>query len=432
MNQQPLVISHSKQAGLLLAAVLKNDIEQVTFLFDAGVSPMTNINFGSSVLHVAAFNNFVDMIKLAVERGVDVDLVRKNTTALCCAAQKDSLEAAAWLLEHGAWPDNASKDTETPLYIAARRGRARMAKLLIHHGATLDPPQCSPLIAAIRSNHAHVVDILLGSGADPNRSVSHTRPLDEAARLGYLAIAEVLLDRDDTARNNSTAFYHAVKNNDTSMVQLLLRRNVNTCCVRPPIQTAIVFGHLELAAFLIQHEVDINATRTESNETALHAAVRRNYVELTTQLIDKGAIVDARTNLGFTPLFVAVRYGLTPLADLLIQAGADVGAQSKDSAVPLSLAIIRGDLRTATLLLDNGADIEQVAADGCRPLHFAVHMKNVGAAMLLLERGANANALTYKGHLVSHFAVTQKDHVMLEIIQRYLKQRTPPETLLVD
>ncbi len=60
----------------------------------------------------------------------------------------------------------------TPLFLAARAGRAEMVRLLIAHGADVEVDVASthfpPLIRATMNEHADVVDALLAAGADPD------------------------------------------------------------------------------------------------------------------------------------------------------------------------------------------------------------------------------------------------------------------------
>jgi ankyrin repeat protein len=79
------------------------------------------------------------------------------------------VETVRLLLEHGASPNVRERETKlTPLHYAALRGDANIARLLIEHGAHLNPIDSdgqSPLAIAHCCDHEQVVKVLLQHGA---------------------------------------------------------------------------------------------------------------------------------------------------------------------------------------------------------------------------------------------------------------------------
>ncbi len=101
---------------LLHDAVAKNLRRVVEALLDSGASPMTALRDSrdGTPLHVAVRTGNVDMAKLLLDRGADVNMTIANTsepqdddhhmslTPLLMAAQDNNLEMATLLLNHGA------------------------------------------------------------------------------------------------------------------------------------------------------------------------------------------------------------------------------------------------------------------------------------------------------------------------------------------
>lgn len=95
-------------------------------------------------------------------------------------------------------------------------------------------------------------------------------------------------------------------------------------------------------------------------------------------LLEAGANVDAKDNMGLTPFLAAVRAGHLPASQLLLESGADVTVSDSKSKTCLHLAIEKENLEMANFLLQhsgktlmNIVDIKERA-----PLHYAALCKN--------------------------------------------------------
>jgi hypothetical protein len=73
-------------------------------------------------------------------------------------------------------------------------------------------------------------------------------------------------------------------------------------------------------------------------------------------LLDRGARIEAATELGITPLFAAVMSGKSHCARMLIDRGADVNAANSAGSTILMMATSAGDEQMALHLLEKGAD----------------------------------------------------------------------------
>jgi outer membrane protein assembly factor BamB len=111
----------------------------------------------------------------------------------------------------------------------------------------------------------------------------------------------------------------------------------------------------------------------DDRREALWAAVRNGDTKAAQALLDKGADVNARNEIGITALWVAAGKGKPELVRLLLKAGAD--ANARDAIwyeTPLSMAVAEGNAETITALLRAGArDIDaavvRAAAGGKLP-----------------------------------------------------------------
>ena len=86
------------------------------------------------------------------------------------------------------------------------------------------------------------------------------------------------------------------------------------------------------------------------------AAALSDSVAAIEALLEAGAQVDARTEVGRTPLHAAVRHGDAAAIGALINAGAQVDARTEDGSTPLLVAAAVGHAAAIEALLDAGAD----------------------------------------------------------------------------
>src|SRR5205085_5329151 len=134
---------------------------------------------GQSAILTAVYNDRKEIANLLVARGATLTLFES-----CAAGEFDRVER---LLASGADVNAFSEDGWTPLHLAAFFGHARVAELLLAHGAdtaarSTNPNANTPLHAALAANQKMVAGLLIGHGADVNAADGGGwRPLHLAA-----------------------------------------------------------------------------------------------------------------------------------------------------------------------------------------------------------------------------------------------------------
>jgi ankyrin repeat protein len=157
------------QAGLY-EAVHQNHPELVRILLERGAKATTPWRWAcwyTPLMHSLRYSKpRYDIAQLLLDHGVDPNETNgMGMTTLHIVAGQGTVDAARWLLDHGA--DIHARDREfdsTPLAWAARAGREDMVRFLLSRGAKPvhadDEQWATPIAWARRRNHTGVVSLL--------------------------------------------------------------------------------------------------------------------------------------------------------------------------------------------------------------------------------------------------------------------------------
>ncbi len=122
-------------------------------------------------------------------------------------------------------------------------------------------------------------------------------------------------------------------------------------------------------------------------------------------LLDSGAEVNSRDELGLTPLHLAAFRGRVRVAALLIQKGAAVNVASAGGGLtPLHCAASAGYDRLVVLLLKKGGRVDSRDVNGWTPLHGAAYEGQDRVVAVLLAGGAGVNARDRRGRTPLYWA----------------------------
>lgn len=128
------------------------------------IMPWEKLIIGETALHMAARNNNLDIAKLLIENGADVNIQAVDGfTPLHNACKKQAVDVIELLLKNNADINAKDFDGFTPLNIACRKNKHVAAYLLIKNGANVNLPDNygdTPILIAA-SNSYEMFKILL-------------------------------------------------------------------------------------------------------------------------------------------------------------------------------------------------------------------------------------------------------------------------------
>ncbi|KAB8074206.1 ankyrin repeat-containing domain protein [Aspergillus leporis] len=322
----------------------------------------------------------------------------------------------------------------SPLFYAARSGRADAARILLDSGILRpnlnDEFHATPLTVAVEAGHEDVVSLLLSSdkiNADcPSVRGDKPTPLQIACHKGYTNIVRMLLRRRDVdvngRGNGDPPILAAAMNGHEEIVKLLLTKwrshydqqflplfasrglidmvklvldshiinpNVHDSVHRTALHYAVLKGHEDIVRLLLQQSETCLNYEDDENRTPLIMAIERKDIRLCRILLSDMRISVGKSNYWrMTPLHVACQHGVIAAVEaLLARQDVDVNAKDAKYSCPLSYAISSGNRQTMKLLFSHPhLDPGQCDNSSNAPLYLATKSANWFAAHLLMEQ----------------------------------------------
>ncbi|KAJ5800625.1 uncharacterized protein N7518_002693 [Penicillium psychrosexuale] len=323
-------VRHNGGWTALQYAISRDHLNVVKLLLSCGADANgTGQDNFTSPLSLAAQYGQEDIVRLLLERGVDIDgqtgwyqtaliaacdkgylnivetLLNNNAninaeseihgTPLAAASEAGHWKIVTFLLEKGATPSSQGNEGETALASAALQGQEDIVQILLDHHADVNQREGTALIAACRSGHEQVVRILLANGADPN-----------AGNGGH-----------------SSALVAASMNGNQQIVHMLLENGANINAesyLGPALVAAAKTGNGHIVKVLLENGAEIHG-RGKVQGCALHAAASRGDSQIVQMLLDRGADSTIRAGVYKTPLRAALIGGHQEVAALLKRQG---------------------------------------------------------------------------------------------------------------
>lgn len=280
----------------------------------------------NTALHYAIFNRNMDILKIFIDHGVNLNLQNKNLqTALHFATEAENEPIVKLLCTSGADPDIIDKDHQTPIHIATAR------------------------------SYHKIVDIL-----SEKFKASIMNRTKDGSTLMHLA---------SNAYNSQAAMAFIRKG-----IPIHMPNKAGAKCIH----MAAIRGHVEVVKAIVAKGESVDC-RTKDGLTPLHLAVKFGQHEVVESLLGLGANLQLKTGkLGETPLHIAtmVKDG-ERCVDLLIKSGADVDATEIKQETPMHFAARFNNLKAVQLLLEDGAKVDSQNIDGENVLHVCVRESNL-------------------------------------------------------
>ena len=261
---------------------------------------------------------------------------RKKTILHDPATRRDATGLIDVLVKQFKYVDILDFEAWTPAMYAVEAGSYENVKLFIDNGANVsytvetrfcfyftfiapfkyfDTRSSMSSIAAYRG-YTKIAELLIKSGVKVEKeNECGWKPLHLAAVMGHFEMVQLYINKG--AQPDLISLHHAAARNHTEIVRLLF----NTTRVRDECLPCKP-GNKSWC------RMNLNQFHHCYCETALHAAVSRNNLEMAKLIVRYGnASVNCKHGSGLTPLMEAFYRKNTQMVELLISAGADINAE---------------------------------------------------------------------------------------------------------
>jgi len=312
------------------------------------------------------------------------------------AAQEGNVDVVKFLIQHNVNISETTGASNTAIQLAAANGHLETVKALKKAGATLDGLS---LHHAAAGGHRDVVEYLLRQGVKD--ACIHDTPslMFSGPEEKELESTEIYLHDNRHVYLRETALHAAVKRGHLSVIEVLLNQDqsgincANSAGRRPQHEAVHLNVYNALEVLLAS---GANATVHCDTETSS---------AMPFQAFVPGNLEQNRCPCGFSPLHIAAMYGYHSVAELLIKFKADVNAVDCNGSTPLHVASCQGMSALVVLLVNSGADINATSLNGSTPLHSAATCFAKGVFRSLVDLDCDHLAADREGMTALHYVV---------------------------
>lgn len=359
---RPAMVERTVNA--MLDAAEKGRVDELGRLLDShpDLIDARGGNFwGRTALHMAAWRNRADCVRLLLQRGADVRIrdYGDNAYALHFAAEAADLDVIRLLVDAGSDVIGEGDDHQVGVLgwaTCLARVREDLAAYLLAQGARLN------LWSAIALDRETEVREFIERDssllkARMSRNEHHRTPLHHAAAKNRPRIVELLLDlgadANATDAHGATALTTASQERADPAIAAMLR----AAGAKLDFTAALFLEHYDAAESMLQD--DLSRIGPEGGDTiALHLSVSKKNAVAVRWLIAHGVAINAKRNLwdcNQTALHMTAENGAIEVARMLLDAGADPNIRDdKYDATVLAWAEFCDQPQIAELVREHG------------------------------------------------------------------------------
>lgn len=350
--------------SLMCAAGMKNSVEIMQILLDAGANINAKDRRGYTVVMAAAEAGDAKMIRaLSTRHEIDVNATSHHKT-------------------NALLPRNI----QSPHVSVGPRLRIDPHQTMVWHSTTA-------LMDAVYYNHVEAVEALIDAGARVNA-------------------------RDD---QSNTVLIYAAKYASPEIISMLCKKGALTELTNgagaSALHYAVIRGELGVVGALIAGKANVNATVNDSRSTILMVAAEKSSKAMISMLVRAGAKVDAESSIGLTALTLAIFNGKPDSVKELLALGANPNGCHEAIKIPLLIAVSTGRKDLVSILIEAGADVNALDDDKQTALMFAAVFAHPNLLKYLLLSGADRSLRSAQGLTALDFAQQSGVEASVEILR---------------
>ncbi|MCJ1286827.1 hypothetical protein MMC26_006173 [Xylographa opegraphella] len=363
-NQTPLHISAAR-----------GNVEMCSYLLENGAQVDNRDSNSKTALQLACEAGHYDaveaMLKHSNLRITDLTFL----TAFFAAVEHGNVRVAESFLSRGLDLQKLNKkDIYKPATIAAKSGSPAMLELMIRENCSIkakDDDDWNALHFAAHRGHWRLIEQLVGNDVSVKSATRmKDTPLTLAVKGGHFAAAEILLRSKGISvtvedGQSEQPIHHATRAGSFELFNLLISNGAKIAVENAfgwhPIHIAVAYGHTTLVNRLIEQsakiEEKLGSPTIKHDQThkmvedgywaearwpypgsrPLHLACEYGHYQIASNLISKGAKLEATCSEGWRPLHHAAFNGSSALVALLLNANCYPWAETEEGNIPQTL-----------------------------------------------------------------------------------------------
>ncbi|KAL6690214.1 hypothetical protein J3F84DRAFT_405362 [Trichoderma pleuroticola] len=201
----------------------------------------------------------------------------------------------------------------------------------------------------------------------------------------------------------------------------IYRQSCKTFCPRGSPTNLIIasyYGHYAVVRLLLNKGANVEA-KDEIGQTPLSWAAENGHEAVVKLLVKRRADVGTKGRYGETPILKAANNGHEATVKLLVDKGADIMARDRLNRTPLLVAAENGHEAVVKLLLERGVDVEaRHYLTGHTALLCAAENGHEAVVRLLLEKGANVDTKYKYGNTPLIFAADSREALVKLFLEK--------------
>ena len=349
INQGNDINIHSDEFSLLYILVDRNHISCVKeFLRCKANLNIKNLKSGLTPLHIACYNDNLEMIKILLEGGANINEVdNKGNTPLSFLVKYGKDKLIKFLKENGADINKKNNSKNTAIEISIQYGNLECIKVFLELGYEINKViqgEMSLLGIATINNKKDIIKYLIEKGADINlRDGLGFTPIIYSILSDKVDLLEYYLeggaDINILTNDNHSILYYTIENKNNDFFNILINKNV-----------------------------DLNIISKKGISPLLKACKIKNLYKIE-KLLEKGAIIDYNTK--YSPLKMVIQNDDYDIFDLFIKYGLDLNLEINGISLLVN-AIRKKDIVLVRYLIKNGANVNYIDSKNNIPLKIAI------------------------------------------------------------
>lgn len=310
-----------------------------------------------------------------------------------CAIRARNTELVEYFITN-----NLLVDTDTMLedYFleAVKTNSPKIVKLFIDTGVDVNTVICenshTALYHAVEQENVTLVNLLLNHGADPDIGDVYTmlKYAIMSSKHG-VRLFNILVKHGAQIRCCNDILIEAICKRYYSIISYILSLPIHYLPISILCMCIYELRNLPITRKLLKKIKDINVSCDACNMYPIHAAVSINTSRLTRLLVNKGADVNVRNRYGKTPIHLACMYSKISNIKILLKNGANINETDNYGITPLMICSRESKVSNMEYLLANGANVNQADYDKNTALTYAIRNKCEECTRVLLEHGAD-------------------------------------------